>query len=62
MSMRTGVLTERITGASPRLKAGIAGVFYLFAVLMAAFGEVFLRGRSAASAGLMLYRCDTGPL
>ena len=46
-------MMERIAGASPRLKAGIAGVFYLLAVLTAAFAESFVRGRLLYAAGLV---------
>jgi hypothetical protein len=55
--MGTSVMSERITGAWPRLKARIAGVFYLLAVLAAVFGEVFLRGRLAVAAGLIAVSC-----
>ena len=55
--MGASVMTERITGASPRLKARIAGVFYLLAVLAAVFGEVFLRSRLAVAAGLVAVLC-----
>jgi len=36
---------ERIAEASPRLKAKIAGVFYLLNILTGVFAEVFVRGR-----------------
>jgi hypothetical protein len=55
--MSASFMPERITGASPRLKARIAGVFYWLAVLAAVFGEVFLRGRWAVAAGLVAVSC-----
>jgi hypothetical protein len=42
--MSSAITTERITATSPRLKAKIAGVVYLLAVLTAAFIEIFFRG------------------
>lgn len=42
---------------SPRLKARIAGVFYVLAVLTAIVGEGFLRGRLAYTSGLMAVAC-----
>ena len=45
MSMSTGMMTKRIAEASPRLKARIAGVFYLLAVLTGVFVEFIVRGR-----------------
>jgi hypothetical protein len=47
-----GVL-QRIRESSPRLKARVAGVFYLLAVLSAVFAEVFVRGRLLYAAGLI---------
>jgi len=44
--MSTGVMTKRIAEASPRLKARIAGVFYLITFLTAGAA---LRGRLAAN-------------
>ena len=44
---------RRIAEASPRLKARVAGVFYLLAVLTAAFAEGFVRGRLLYAAGLI---------
>ena len=41
--------TERITEASPRLKARIAGVFYLLTFLTGIFALVFVRGRLVAN-------------
>jgi len=37
-------MTERVREASPRLKAGISGVFYLLTIIMGVFAEVFVRG------------------
>src|ERR1700681_3862089 len=37
-------MTERIAEASPRLRARLTGVVYLFYFLTAVLGEVFLRG------------------
>jgi hypothetical protein len=44
---------RRIAETSPRLKARVAGVFYLLAVLTAAFAEGFVRGRLLYVAGLL---------
>lgn len=55
--MRTDVVMERIAEASPRLKARIAGVFYLLAVLTAAFAEGFVHGRLLSAAGLIPVAC-----
>jgi hypothetical protein len=49
--------TESIGGASPRLTARTAGVFYVLAVLTAVFGEVALRGRLAVASGLIAVSC-----
>jgi hypothetical protein len=46
-------MMRRIAEASPRLKARLAGVFYLLAVLTAAFAEGFVRGRLLYAAGLL---------
>jgi hypothetical protein len=43
--MSTAVLTEPIVKASPRFKARVAGALYLLSVVMAAFTELFARGR-----------------
>jgi hypothetical protein len=51
MDMSTTILVERITEASPALKARWAGVLYLVAVLMAASGESLLRDRLSIAAG-----------
>jgi hypothetical protein len=47
----------RIAEASLGLKARIAGVFYLLAVLAAVSGESFLRGRLSYAAGLIAVAC-----
>jgi len=44
---------HRIRESSPRLKARFAGVFYLLAVVTAAFAETFVRGRLLYAAGLV---------
>jgi hypothetical protein len=46
-------MMERIAGASPRLKARIAGALYLLSLLTAAFGELSLHGRLRIAAGLV---------
>jgi hypothetical protein len=46
-------MLQRIREASPRLKASLAGVFYLMAVLSAAFAESFVRGRLLYAVGLL---------
>ena len=43
--MSTAVMMERIAGTSPRLKARIAGVFYLLTTLTRMFVEIFVRNR-----------------
>jgi Domain of unknown function (DUF4386) len=48
---------ERIAEASPRLKSRVAGVFYVLAVLTAAFAEGFVRGRLLYVAGLIPVAC-----
>lgn len=42
---------------SPQFKARVAGVFYLLAVLTAAFVESFIRGKLLYAAGLMPVAC-----
>ena len=49
--------TAQVREASPRLKARIAGVFYLLSVLSAVFAEVFLRGRLLYAVGLIPVLC-----
>lgn len=46
-------MLQRIRESSPRLKARVAGVFYLLAVLSAVFAEAFVRGRLLYAAGLI---------
>ena len=48
---------EHIREASPRFKARVAGIFYLLAVLTAAFAEGFVRGRLLYAAGLIPVAC-----
>jgi hypothetical protein len=48
---------EHIREASPRFKARVAGIFYLLAVLTAAFAEGFVRGRLLDAAGLIPVAC-----
>jgi len=55
--MTTAILVERITEASPILKARWAGALYLLAVAMAASGESFLRGRLSIAAGQLAVAC-----
>jgi Domain of unknown function (DUF4386) len=50
-------MMNRIAESSPRFKARIAGVFYLLAVLTAAFAEGFVRGRLLYVAGLLPVAC-----
>ena len=55
--MTTAILVERITEASPILKARWAGALYLLAVAMAASGESFLRDRLSIAAGQLAVAC-----
>jgi hypothetical protein len=48
---------QRIREASPRLKARIAGVFYLLSVLTAVFAEAFVSGRLLFAVGLVPVLC-----
>jgi hypothetical protein len=48
---------ERNPEASPRFKARVAGVFYVLAVLTAAFAEGLFRGRLPYAAGLTPVAC-----
>lgn len=50
-------MMERIAESSPRLKARVAGMFYLLAVLTAVFAEGFVRGRLLYAAGLIPVAC-----
>ncbi len=43
--MSAAAMMERVREASPRLKARITGVLYLFSLLTAAFTELFVRGK-----------------
>jgi hypothetical protein len=43
--MAAAVMTTRIPDASPRLKARIAGLFYLLTILARMFVEIFVRNR-----------------
>jgi hypothetical protein len=53
---------QRIARVSPRVRARMAGVLYLFSVLTATFTERFLRGRLHVAGGLRRSlgygRCD----
>jgi hypothetical protein len=51
--MRAAVMMERITDASPRLKARFAGALYLLSFLTAAFTELFARGTLNLAGGLI---------
>jgi hypothetical protein len=51
--MRAAVMMERIAGASPRLKARIAGGLYLVSFLTAALTELFARGSLNFAGGLL---------
>ena len=37
-------MMDRATEASPRLRARLAGAFYLITIIMGVFAEVFVRG------------------
>jgi Domain of unknown function (DUF4386) len=43
--MSTGIMTQRITETSPRLKARITGMFYLLTILTGIFAQGFVSGR-----------------
>ena len=47
--MSTGVMMERIAEASPRLKARIAGVFYLLTILTRIIADAFVRNQLVVS-------------
>lgn len=53
----TRVTMKRIVERSPRLKARVAGVFYLLAALIAAFAESLVRGWSLYASGLIPVAC-----
>jgi hypothetical protein len=48
--MRTAVMMKRIAEMSPRFKARMAGVLFLFLVLTSTFTEFFARGRLSFAA------------
>jgi uncharacterized protein DUF4386 len=54
--MSTGAMMERIAETSPRLKARIAGVFYLLTFLTGV-PALFVRGRLGLAAGLIAGAC-----
>jgi intracellular septation protein A len=54
--MTAAVMMERIAGASPRLKAMIAGVFYLITFLTGGLA-LFIHGRLGFAAGLVAGAC-----
>jgi hypothetical protein len=54
--MNTAAMTERITEVSPRLKARIAGAFYLLTFLTGGFA-LFVRGSLGLVAGLIAGAC-----
>ncbi|HKH97525.1 MAG TPA: DUF4386 domain-containing protein [Candidatus Sulfotelmatobacter sp.] len=56
--MSAGVMVERITQASPRLKARIAGVLYLTSFVVGIFGEFVVRGRLGFAVGLIAVSCS----
>lgn len=56
-SARAFAVTGRTATASPRVKAHLAGAFYVMAVLAAASGEGFLHGRLAFGVGLIAVAC-----
>src|SRR5437879_13773265 len=47
--MSTTVMMERITEASPRFKARLAGVFYLLTILARVIADAFVRNRLVVS-------------
>jgi Domain of unknown function (DUF4386) len=50
--MSAAVMMKRIAEASPRFKARMAGVLFLFLVLTSTFTEFFARGRLSFAAGV----------
>jgi hypothetical protein len=52
-------MRERIRGASPRLKARIAGILYLASFVIGLFGELVIRGRLGFAFGLLAVSCST---
>jgi len=49
----SSVIMKRIAEVSPRFKAKIAGVIYVFSVLTAVFLELFLGGRLGYAANFI---------
>ena len=56
--MTTAGMTERIAEASPRLKASIAGVFNLLAILTGVFASFIVHGRLGFVAELIAGACN----
>jgi len=54
--MSTAVLMQRIAETSPRLKARIAGVFYLLTIVMGA-AALFVHGRLGFAVDLIATVC-----
>jgi hypothetical protein len=52
-SMTSAAIMQRIAEVSPRFKARIAGVIYVFSVLTAVFFELFLGGRLGSAANFV---------
>jgi len=50
--MSAAAMMKRITEASPRFKARMAGVFFLLTMLTAAFTELVVRGKLSFAADL----------
>jgi hypothetical protein len=51
--MSTVAMTNRITGASPRFEARMAGVLFVLSVMTAAIIEIFVRGSLNLAGGLI---------
>jgi hypothetical protein len=51
--MSAVAMTNRISGASPRFEARMAGVLFVLSVMTAAIIEIFVRGRLNLAAGLI---------
>jgi len=51
--MSAAVMMQRIAKVSPRFRARMAAVLYLFSVLTATFTELFLRGKLNVAGGLV---------
>ena len=56
--MSAAIMVKRITEAPLRLKARIAGVLYLTAIVAGIFGEFFVRGRLGFAVGLIAVSCN----